>query len=214
MRINEVVHKVGLSRKSIRYYESVGLLSPSRDVKNDYRDYSSFDVQRLKVIKFLRDLGVPIKDLKLLNDDKISLQECLMDRIRKIEDEEEMFHQVKKMCLDIIQTDASYHSLDIDNYFAFMNQLSKEGFLMRNVKVNHVKKIFGAVVSSLLFLSFFLFLAIMIIYFQFTETDKLPFLVFIAIMIILVFPILSIVINLIHRIKEIKGGEEDEASFY
>ncbi|MDE6142002.1 MAG: MerR family transcriptional regulator, partial [Bacilli bacterium] len=58
MFINEVCHAVGLTKKSIRFYEENGLLTPKRDNSNDYRIYSQSDIEKLKKIKFLRELNV------------------------------------------------------------------------------------------------------------------------------------------------------------
>ena len=85
---------------------------------------------------------------------------------------------------------------------------------MRNIKTNKSKKIKGAIISSLIFSLFFIFIAVIITYFQFTELDKMPWILYIFIMVIFIFPIVGIVYNLIVRIKEINGGEEDEASKY
>ena len=79
---------------------------------------------------------------------------------------------------------------------------------------NHLKKITGAIISSIIFEFFYIFFAGIIIYFQLTEKEKMPTLFFIFILTILFIPIIAIFVNLINRIKEIKGGEEDEASKY
>lgn len=214
MFINEVETKVGLSKKSIRYYEENGLIKPNRNTDNDYRVYSECDVEKLKVIKFLRELDVPIRDIKLLSDGKLTLQECMMDRIDKIKREEEKYKKIKNMCLEISRSKDTFTSVDIDKYFMEMNILNKEGFTMRNVKLNKKKKIWGAVLSSFIFSIFFIFLVGFISYFQFTEADKIPWLVYIFIMAIFMIPIIGISYNLIVRIKEINKGEEDEASKY
>ena len=95
-----------------------------------------------------------------------------------------------------------------------MNILNKEGFTMRNIKTNKSKKIVGAVISSLIFGSFFIFLVGIISYFQFTEVEKMPWIVYIVLMVILCFPLVGMIVNLVSRIKEINGGEEDDASKY
>ena len=69
MLINEVEHIVGLSKKSIRYYEENGLLTPKRNQENDYRIYDEKDIQKLKIIKFLKKLNVPIRELKQLESE-------------------------------------------------------------------------------------------------------------------------------------------------
>lgn len=214
MLINEVENIVGLSKKSIRYYEANGLLNPVRNKVNDYRIYNEEDVKKLKTIKFLRELGVPIKELKDLNKNKLTLSDCLYDRIKKIEKEEIIFKKIKEMCLEIIKSDVSYENIDITKYFESVNIINKEGFTLRDVKTSKAKKIWGAVLSSVIFSLFFVFLVGTITYFQLTEAEKMPWLIYGAMMFIFLLPLLSIGYNLVLRIKEINGGEEDEASKY
>ncbi len=214
MFINEVEHIVGLSKKSIRYYEENGLLNPTRNKDNDYRIYSELDIEKLKIIKFLRELNVPIKELKELNDGTLTLEECMQDRIKKIQEEEKNYEKVKNMCKEIYDSKSTFENIDITKYFESINTLNKEGFTMRNVKTNKRRKIRGAIISSLIFSIFFIFLIATISYFQFTESDKIPWIIYLILMTILLIPIIGIVYNLIIRIKEINGGEEDEASKY
>ena len=214
MFINEVEHLVGLSKKSIRYYEENGFLNPSRNKENDYRIYQEEDIRKLQVIKFLRELDVPIKDLKSLNEGALTLQECMTDRIQKIEQEENNYQKIKEMCQEISKSKESYQEIDITKYFQEVNKLNKEGFTMRNIKTNKKKKIIGAILSSAIFSLFFLFIAGIITYFQVTEAEKMPWFLYSFLMLLFLFPLIGIIYNLIVRIKEINGGEEDEASKY
>ena len=79
---------------------------------------------------------------------------------------------------------------------------------------NKTKKIIGAVISSFLFGSIFLFVIGVITYFQCTEPKNMPWFIYGFIILVLGVPLFGIVVNLISRIKEINGGEEDEASKY
>lgn len=214
MFINEVEHMVGLSKKSIRYYEENGLLMPKRNRQNDYRIYDEKDIKKLKVIKFLRELDVPIRDLKLLNEHKLTLRDCMEERIQKIIDQEKNYQKIKDMCIDISNSNMSFEEIDIEKYFKAMNVLNKEGFTMKSLKSNKAKKISGAFLSSLIFGSFFLFLIAIISYFQFTQSDNIPWVIYAFLMFLLLFPLIGIIINLVARIKEINGGEEDEACKY
>jgi DNA-binding transcriptional MerR regulator len=55
LRIQEVAAEVGLTARSIRYYEEVGLLEPAARSEGDYRLYDADDLARLRFIKGLRD---------------------------------------------------------------------------------------------------------------------------------------------------------------
>ena len=202
------------SEEGIRYYEENGLLNPSLNKENDYRIYQEEDIRKLQVIKFLRELDVPIKDLKSLNEGALTLQECMTDRIQKIEQEENNYQKIKEMCQEISKSKESYQEIDITKYFQEVNKLNKEGFTMRNIKTNKKKKIIGAILSSAIFSLFFLFIAGIITYFQVTEAEKMPWFLYSFLMLLFLFPLIGIIYNLIVRIKEINGGEEDEASKY
>lgn len=65
MRIGEAAGRSGLPEKTIRYYESIGLLR-SRRLNNGYRDYSHDDVQALQFLRRARDLGFSIDDCRSL----------------------------------------------------------------------------------------------------------------------------------------------------
>lgn len=214
MLVNEVVSVVGLSRKSIRYYEEVGLLRPSRNSSNDYRIYNDSDIKELKLIKFLRELDVSINDIKLLQSGELSLEDCMNNSILKIDKYVDNYSKIKDVCSEISSNNESYNSIDIDKYHKPINILKKEGFTMKKVKSDNKKKIEGAIISSSLFSIFYLFILGVITYFQFTEADKMPWILYIILMLVLLLPIVGVIYNLVARIKEIKGGEEDEASKY
>jgi DNA-binding transcriptional MerR regulator len=55
LRIQEVAAETGLTARSIRYYEEVGLLKPAGRSEGDYRLYDADDLGRLRFIKGLRD---------------------------------------------------------------------------------------------------------------------------------------------------------------
>lgn len=214
MHISEVEALVGLRAKNIRYYEDVGLIKPLRDNQNDYRIYSEEDVNKLKTIKFLRELNVPIKEISQLFSGQITLKECMSGRIDKINELLNHYKKVNDMCNSIINNNDSIEMLDINRYFVEMNILNKEGFTMRDVKSSNYKKIYGAVISSSIFSLFFIFIISVISYFQFTEAERMPWFLYIGFVVMLLVPLIGIFYNLFIRIKEIKGGEEDEASKY
>ena len=60
MKINDASRSTGISRDMIRYYEKLGLVTPVH-LPNGYRDYSDNDLYLLTVIRYLSNLGVPLK---------------------------------------------------------------------------------------------------------------------------------------------------------
>ncbi|MBL4690119.1 MAG: Cu(I)-responsive transcriptional regulator [Rhodospirillales bacterium] len=63
MNIGAAADETGVSAKTIRYYESIGLIPPARRAENGYRDYTGFDIEILKFIQRARKLGFTVKDV-------------------------------------------------------------------------------------------------------------------------------------------------------
>jgi len=62
--IGEFAHESGVSVRTLRYYDSIGLLIPSDYSEGGHRLYSKDDLTLLKKIKALQFLGFPLKDVK------------------------------------------------------------------------------------------------------------------------------------------------------
>jgi DNA-binding transcriptional MerR regulator len=58
MRIGELARQAGVTTKTVRYYESVGLLDAQR-LSNGYRDYNDRDVRIVQEVRTLKSLGIP-----------------------------------------------------------------------------------------------------------------------------------------------------------
>ncbi|MFV0395896.1 MAG: MerR family transcriptional regulator [Coprobacillaceae bacterium] len=86
MKSNEVEKILNISRETLRYYENQGYIRPLRS-DNGYRDYDQSDVDVLELILRLRDLEVPLKEIKQVIDNRISLYELLVKKERKVYEE-------------------------------------------------------------------------------------------------------------------------------
>lgn len=82
MQIKEVEALVGISQKNIRFYEKEGLLAPRREAANGYRNYAEDDVQRLRRIKLLRKLDVPLDEIHDMLDGKLTLADGMRRHLK------------------------------------------------------------------------------------------------------------------------------------
>lgn len=104
---NEVQDKTNLSRKAIEYYEEKGLIHPIK-LENGYRDYSDEDVEVLKKISLLRNLGLSISEIALYLDSK---EEALASILRRKEHELDICEKRKNVLKLIVKGE----SLDLIN---------------------------------------------------------------------------------------------------
>ncbi|HVW54071.1 MAG TPA: Cu(I)-responsive transcriptional regulator [Rhizobiaceae bacterium] len=65
MNVGDAAERSGLPAKTIRYYEEIGLIHPSRS-GNGYRNYSGDDIHRLAFLRRARGLGFSIEDCRHL----------------------------------------------------------------------------------------------------------------------------------------------------
>jgi DNA-binding transcriptional MerR regulator len=71
-RIEQVAARTGLTKRTLRYYEEIGLLPPPTRTEGGYRLYSEADVQQLERIKRLKDLlGFSLAEIRELADAEV-----------------------------------------------------------------------------------------------------------------------------------------------
>ncbi|MEZ5936343.1 MAG: Cu(I)-responsive transcriptional regulator [Alphaproteobacteria bacterium] len=68
MNIGIVAEKSGVPPKTIRYYESIGLIPSAGRRPNGYRTYDAIDMHTLQFIKRARGLGFSVEEVRDLLD--------------------------------------------------------------------------------------------------------------------------------------------------
>lgn len=63
MRIGELAERAGTSTRTLRYYESRGLLPARRD-GNGHRTYDEDDLRLLRQIRMLQDFGFELEETR------------------------------------------------------------------------------------------------------------------------------------------------------
>lgn len=63
MKIGEVAQRVGVNPKTIRFYESIGVIPEPPRTHSGYRDYDDEHVERLRFIKSAQRVGLKLEDI-------------------------------------------------------------------------------------------------------------------------------------------------------
>jgi MerR family transcriptional regulator, copper efflux regulator len=110
MKIGILAEKTNLPSKTIRYYESIGLIENAQRTANGYRDYSENDVATLRFVSRARGLGFSIKQvaalLELWNDrDRTSakVKSLAIDHIREVEAKITELESLRATLLDLTE---------------------------------------------------------------------------------------------------------------
>ncbi|OGV58742.1 MAG: hypothetical protein A2X49_00415 [Lentisphaerae bacterium GWF2_52_8] len=86
--ISQLAKRFKLSRSTLLYYESIGLLLSSGLGKNGYRLYSEREEKRLQRICMFREMRIPLKKIKkLLGTEKGDVRKALEEQLLKLNEE-------------------------------------------------------------------------------------------------------------------------------
>lgn len=132
MKMKEAEKRTGLDRKNIRYYESEELLAPARAEGNRYRDYSEEDISRLLEIKLLRQLGIPIKDIRGYFEGNAKLGEIMQLRRSQIDQEMEQLKKMGQICASL-EGKSQLCQDEIEQFLNEIQEAEKAGFIFQNI---------------------------------------------------------------------------------
>ena len=97
--VNEVSKLSGVSRRTLQYYDEIGLLPPSAVKKSGYRQYDDESLQRLWSILFYKELGISLDDIRLLLENSKEMEKELIRQHKQILLEKQS--QLQKLILSV-----------------------------------------------------------------------------------------------------------------
>ena len=78
MKVSEVAKLTGVTIRTLRYYDEIGLLKPSEITQAGYRIYSAADLELLQQILFFRELDFPLEEIrKIMRNPSYDREEAL-----------------------------------------------------------------------------------------------------------------------------------------
>ena len=216
LKINEVEALVGITNKNIRFYEEKGLLSPSRNSENGYRDYGEAEVSVLQRIKLMRKLGVPIDEIRRMQEGTQTVGDGMRRHLVTLERELRNLEESVRLCELLKERTEPLGELDAGGVLAEMKKLEQSGTTFQNkqkqdVRIRYIAPVTISAVAVLLLgamMGLFIWGAL-------SEPNTAPplFLV-VIIMAILGLLICGVLYALFQRIREIGKGEIDDAKKY
>lgn len=212
MKINEVEQLVGVSKKNIRFYEQQGLLHPKRNSENGYREYDDTDVLRLKKIKLLRKLSLPIDEIRRIQGGELLLTDALHRQLIVLGREQTNLSETVGLCRLILEEGCLYQTLSPDQYLERIVEMEEKGTKFKNMSNDTIRKKRGSIIAAVIFILIMLAFVGTLIW-GYTQ-DPIPNLLFGVFLLVAIVTVFAVIIALLQRIKELEGGEEDAARKY
>ena len=160
MKINEVEAAVGVTKKNIRFYEEEGLISPRREPGNGYRSYSEADVERLRRIKLLRKLDVPLAEIRQMLEGECTLAEGMTRQLERLNTRRADLDEAVNFCTLLQKEPVSLNELDVEQTLARLTAKEEQGVSFVNIEQTDRKaeRVRGALVGAGLFTALMLFI--------------------------------------------------------
>ncbi|MBQ8144532.1 MAG: MerR family transcriptional regulator [Butyricicoccus sp.] len=121
MTVKELEQELGLDRANIRFYEKEGLIHPARQ-ENGYRDYTQTDLDELRRIRLLRQLGVSIEEIRALQSGEQELSDILAQHGDALRQEAARTAHAAEVCRTMLSAQVTYRELDAAHWLEALAQ--------------------------------------------------------------------------------------------
>lgn len=105
-KITDLAPQLGLTSRSLRYYEEAGLIQSVRQPGEKYRFFDTANIERLKQIIVLRKMMIPIKDILRIyqSSDMSVVVEVFVGRIQAIDQETVALSELRRITDEFLKT--------------------------------------------------------------------------------------------------------------
>jgi len=125
LKIKEVATKYNISKRTLRYYEEIGILSSVRKDDSNYRYYNNEALSRLEQILLLKSLNFKISEISeiMISKDEKFIDKILQDKLINIQQEMDELYACKKVISSIMKIKHTHGTSNINFYEIIREQV-------------------------------------------------------------------------------------------
>lgn len=120
----------GISKRNIRFYEQEGMIHPSRNQENDYREYSDSDIQTLKLIRALRMVDMPLEQIRNIIAGKVEIHQAAAEQELRLKQKAQELETAIRFCRELGGL-SNEETMDIDAVLNRMDAPENRGNLFK-----------------------------------------------------------------------------------
>lgn len=140
LTVGVLAKKFGLSRSTLLYYDSIGLLSPASHIKGEYRIYDSAAEERLALICQYRQAGISLKKIaKILSSPETSLAVILQQRFTELNSEILQLYEQQRVIADLLQHNDLLEGSEVMTKKRWVSLLEASGYSEEDMRKWHVQ---------------------------------------------------------------------------
>lgn len=123
IKINEVATKYKITKRTLRYYEEIGLITCIRNNSSNYRYYDDVALKKLEQIILLREVGFNLNEIKeiLFTDNIEQINHIFQNKLLKMQDDINNLVYLKNVVSSIIKI-RSEQSINKINLYEILKQ--------------------------------------------------------------------------------------------
>ncbi|HVJ08394.1 MAG TPA: MerR family transcriptional regulator [Acidisarcina sp.] len=138
MTISELARSCSLSRTTVLYYESIGLLRVASRSPGNYRQYTDADLDRLKQICVYRTAGLSLASIRsLLQQKETNAAAILKRRLLELDEEIEHLRQNQKAILQLLRAEEFASRTEMINKEKWVSIMKAAGFTEQDMQRWH-----------------------------------------------------------------------------
>jgi len=140
MTVTQLARALGLSRSTILYYESIGLIRKPRRTAGNYRAYNDADLDRLRAVCRYRAAGLRVADiLALLNRSAGAAESVLIRRFQEIGEEIEALRQHQRVLARLLQHSEEFRRKAMISKDKWVEIMKSAGFTEKDMTRWHAE---------------------------------------------------------------------------
>lgn len=118
----------GISTRTLRYYDEIGILKPARINSSGYRIYGEAEVDRLQQILFYRELGLTLESIKdIVTAPSFDREKALKDhRVKLLEKREQLDELIANVDKTIALTEGRIKMTDKEKFEGFKQKMIED----------------------------------------------------------------------------------------
>ncbi|MGP4081101.1 MerR family transcriptional regulator [Pseudalkalibacillus sp. R45] len=145
-KVGELAELTGITVRTLRYYDQIGLLSPSYYSDSGYRLYDDRDLSRLQQILSLKDVGLSLEEIKgILSDTNYDPAEVVSLQIDRLKENIRIQQKLLKELQNVSGLMQTKEPLTVGNFtelFGMMKKSHEKFFSGRkNNMENHLDRL-------------------------------------------------------------------------
>ena len=143
IKITDLSAQLGLSSRTLRYYEEAGLITSIRPQFEKYRYYDEQNVQRLRQIMVLRKMQIPIKDILRIYSSRemLDITQVFVDRLNEIDREVTALSELKRIINDFLNKMIEKGIKQISALPLLYEEMDKQLAVRESIGIEHLSEI-------------------------------------------------------------------------